>query len=154
VAGSVNKWIGIGNLGKDPEVRYTPGGKAVGNFSIACNENWTDAQGQKQERTEWVRVVVWDKLAENCGEYLTKGRQVYVEGRLQTRKWVNKEGHDQYTTEVIAQSVVFLGGGKDEGRGGAGKGERGNGGRGAGDSFDMPPASDRGLPPADDDIPF
>src|SRR5213082_568034 len=113
MAGSgVNKVILVGNLGKDPEVRYTPSGQAVANFTIATNENWTDKSGQKQERTEWHRIGVWGKQAELCGEYLTKGRQVYIEGRLQTREWTNKEGAKQYTTEVVANQVVFLSGGE------------------------------------------
>ena len=139
MAGSgVNKVILIGNLGKDPEVRYTPGGQAVANFTIATNENWTDKQGQKQERTEWHRIVVWGKAAENCGEYLSKGRQVYIEGRLQTREWTNKEGAKQYTTEVVANpvgGVIFLSGG-----------ERGQG-RGAGRSGSAAPSDDFGTPP-------
>jgi single-strand DNA-binding protein len=160
MAGSVNKVILIGNLGRDPEVRYTPSGSAVANFTVATNEAWTDKAGQKQERTEWHRVVVWGKAAENCGEYLSKGRSVYVEGRLQTREWTNKEGAKQYTTEIVANpvgGVVFLGGG----------GERGAGGRGASrsgsapaDDFGAPPpgmdeGSSGGSPkPAEDDIPF
>ena len=111
MAGSVNKVILVGNLGRDPEVRYTPSGQAVANFTVATNEAWTDKAGQKQERTEWHRVVVWGKSAENCGEYLSKGRQVFVEGRLQTREWTNKEGAKQYTTEIVANpvgGVVFL----------------------------------------------
>ena len=85
----LNKVMLIGNLGKDPEVRYTPSGQAVANFNIATNESWTDKAGQKQERTEWHRIVVWGKAAELCGEYLSKGRQVYIEGKLQTREWTN-----------------------------------------------------------------
>src|SRR5713226_3738935 len=134
MAGSgVNKVILIGNLGKDPEVRYTPGGQAVANFTIATNEAWTDKQGQKQERTEWHRIVVWGKTAENCGEYLSKGRQVYIEGRLQTREWTNKEGAKQYTTEVVANQVLFLQGG-ERGQRGA-KGSSGGGG----EDFGPPP---------------
>lgn len=113
MSGALNRVTIIGNLGKDPEVRYTPGGEAVANFTVATNENWTDKQGQKQERVEWHRVVVWGKAAEACGEFLAKGRQVYVEGRLQTREWNNKEGVKQYTTEIIASpiaGVIFLGG--------------------------------------------
>src|SRR2546430_1433 len=126
MAGSVNKVILVGNLGRDPEVRYTPSGQAVANFTVATNEGWTDKAGQKQERTEWHRIVVWGKSAENCGEYLSKGRQVYVEGRLQTREWTNKEGAKQFTTEVVANpvgGVVFLAGG-DRGGGGRGAGRR------------------------------
>src|ERR1043165_2960809 len=107
--GGVNKVILIGNLGADPEMRFTPSGQAVANFRIATTENWTDKNGQKQERTEWHRIVVWGKLAELCGEYLNKGRQCYVEGRLQTREWTDKEGKKNYTTEVVANNVVFLG---------------------------------------------
>lgn len=104
----MNRWLGIGNLGRDPEVRFTQGKQAVANFSIAINEKWTDKDGKKMERTEWVRIVVWGKLAELCGEYLSKGRQVGVEGRLQTREW-EKEGVKQYTTEIVADRVEFLG---------------------------------------------
>jgi single-strand DNA-binding protein len=118
---SVNKAIIIGNLGKDPEVRYTTGGQAVANFTVATNDRWTDKSGQQQERTEWHRVVVWGKQAENCGQYLKKGRSVYVEGRLQTREWTNKEGQKQYTTEIVAVIVQFLGG-RGEGGGGGGRG--------------------------------
>ncbi len=108
---SVNKVILIGNLGSDPEVRFTTGGQAVANFNIATNENWKDKGGQDQERTEWHKIVVWGKQAENCGEYLKKGRTVYIEGRLQTREWNDKDGNKRYTTEVVAQTVQFLGSG-------------------------------------------
>ena len=97
-------------MGQNPEVRYTPSGMAVANFSVATNESWTDKSGQKQERTEWHKVVVWGKLAELCNQYLTKGRQAYVEGRLQTRQWQDKDGQTKYTTEIQAQTVQFLGG--------------------------------------------
>ena len=106
---SVNKVIIVGRLGQKPELRYTPSGAAVANFSIATNESWVDKAGQKQERTEWHRVVAWGKAAENCHQYLDKGRQIYVEGRLQTRQWQDKEGQTRYTTEVHAQVVQFLG---------------------------------------------
>src|SRR6516162_7172968 len=115
MAGGVNKAILVGNLGADPEVRFTPGGQAVANFRIATGESWTDKNGQKQERTEWHRIVVWGKLAELCGEYLAKGRQCYVEGRLQTREWTDKENRKNYTTEVVANTVVFLGGRDSQG---------------------------------------
>ncbi|MGK5081852.1 single-stranded DNA-binding protein [Bdellovibrionota bacterium FG-1] len=108
---SVNKVILVGRLGQNPEVKYTPSGAAVANFSVATNEVWTDKSGQKQERTEWHRVVVWGKLAELCGQYLAKGRQAYVEGRLQTRQWQDKDGQTKYMTEVQAQTVQFLGAG-------------------------------------------
>ena len=136
MAGSgLNKVMLIGNLGKDPEVRYTPGGQAVANFNIATNEAWTDKQGQKQERTEWHRIVVWGKVAELCGEYLSKGRQVYIEGRLQTREWNNKEGAKQYTTEIVANQVLFLAGGER----GAGQGRGGGRGGGGGEDLGPPP---------------
>ncbi len=106
---SVNKVLLIGRLGTNPEIRYTPTGSAVANFNVATNESWNDKNGQKQERTEWHRIVVWGKLAQLCGEYLTKGRQVYIEGRLQTRQWQDKDGQNRYTTEVIANTVQFLG---------------------------------------------
>jgi single-strand DNA-binding protein len=106
----MNRALLIGRLGQDPEVRYTEGGKAVGNFTVATNERWTDKGGQKQERVEWHRIVVWDKQAELCGEYLSKGRQVAVEGRIQTREWKDKEGVTKYTTEIVADRVEFLGG--------------------------------------------
>jgi single-strand DNA-binding protein len=108
---SVNKVILIGNLGKKPELRYTPGGQAVANFTLATNERFGGKDGQPaQERTEWHRIVTWGRTAENCGQYLDKGRSVYVEGRLQTREWTDKEGQKRYTTEIVAQTVQFLGG--------------------------------------------
>lgn len=113
---SVNKVILVGRLGQNPEVRYTPSGSAVANFSVATNEAWQDKSGQKQERTEWHRVVVWGKLAELCNQYLQKGRQCYVEGRLQTRSWQDKDGQTKYSTEVQAQTVQFLGGNAGEGK--------------------------------------
>ena len=106
---SVNKVILVGNLGRDPELRYTQGGQSVCNFSIATSENWTDKSGEKQERTEWHRVVVWGKPAENAAQYLTKGRSVYVEGRIQTNEWEDKEGNKRETKEIVAQSVQYLG---------------------------------------------
>lgn len=107
---SVNRCIFIGNLGRDAELRYTSGGVAVASFSIACNEVWNDKNGQKQERVEWVRVALWGKTAESVAEYLTKGKQVYVEGKMNTRKWQDKEGNDRYTTEIRADRVQLLGG--------------------------------------------
>jgi single-strand DNA-binding protein len=107
---SVNKVILVGRLGQDPELKYTPSGMAVCNFSLATSESWTDKQGQKQERTEWHRVVVWGKLGELCGQYLGKGRQAYLEGALQTRSWEDKQGQKRYTTEIVAKTVQFLGG--------------------------------------------
>ncbi|MBC7696789.1 MAG: single-stranded DNA-binding protein [Bacteroidia bacterium] len=111
---SVNKVILVGNLGRDPEVRFMPNGEAVCNFSIATTDSWKDKAGAKQERTEWHNIVMYRKLAEIAGEYLKKGRPVYVEGRLQTRKWQTKEGQDRYTTEIIADQMQMLGG-KDSG---------------------------------------
>ena len=107
---SVNKVILVGRLGQDPEVRKTPSGAAVANFSVATNESWVDKSGQKQEKTEWHRVVVWGKRAELCQQYLSKGRQVYLEGRLQTRSWDDKDGQKKYSTEVQVQNLQFLGG--------------------------------------------
>lgn len=118
---SVNKVILVGRLGQTPEVKFTPSGAAVANFSVATNETWVDKSGQKQERTEWHRIVVWGKTAELCQQYLTKGRQVYLEGKLQTRQWQDKDGQTKYTTEIQAQTVQFLGGGSAER--GAGRGD-------------------------------
>ena len=141
---SVNKAIILGNLGKDPELRHTQGGKAVCTLRVATNEVWTDQAGERKERTEWHTIVVWGRQAENCNQYLKKGRSVYVEGRLTTRKWQDKEGHDRYSTEVVADRVQFVGGGKGEGAGGGG------GGGGFDDAHLEPPPSGTG----DDDIPF
>jgi single-strand DNA-binding protein len=113
--GSVNKVILVGNLGRDAELRYTPGGAPVAQFSMATTEVWNDKNGQKQEKTEWHRVVLWGKTAETLSEYLTKGKQVYVEGRLQTREWNDKEGNKRTTTEVRGDRVVLLGGGAGRG---------------------------------------
>jgi single-strand DNA-binding protein len=107
---SVNKVILVGNLGRDPEMRFMPNGEAVCNFSIATTDSWKDKSGQKQERTEWHNIVIYRKLAEIAGEYLKKGRPVYIEGRLQTRKWQTKEGQDRLTTEIIADQMQMLGG--------------------------------------------
>ncbi|WP_141621205.1 single-stranded DNA-binding protein [Myxococcus sp. AB036A] len=165
MAGGVNKVILIGNLGADPEVRFTPGGQAVANFRIATSESWVDKNGQKQERTEWHRIVVWGKLAELCGEYLKKGRQCYVEGRLQTREWTDKENRKNYTTEVVANAVTFLGGGGRDAGDGMGGGGGGGGRRqfsqprgGDHNDYGQPPPDDMGGGPGggngDDDIPF
>lgn len=105
----VNKVIVVGRLGKDPEVRTIGTGNTVTQFSVATSENWVDKEGHKQERTEWHRIVVWGRLAEICGKHLTKGRQVYVEGRLQTRSWEDQQGQKRYTTEIVANTVQFLG---------------------------------------------
>ncbi len=108
MARGVNKVILIGNSGADPELRYTPGGTAVSNFSIATNESWTDSSGEKQERTEWHRIVVWGRLAEICNQYLRKGSKVYIEGKLQTRSWEGQDGVKRYTTEVVARDMQLL----------------------------------------------
>lgn len=140
----INKVIIIGNLGGDPEVRYTPSGSAVANFNVATSESWKDKNtGEKKERTEWHRIVVWGKLGELCGEYLSKGRQVYVEGRLQTRSYDDKDGVKRYMTEVIATDIQFLGS-KESGGG------RSGGSAPPRESF----GGQGGPPPADDDIPF
>lgn len=105
---SLNKVMIIGNLGRDPEVKYLPSGQAVANFSVATNESWSGKEGKQEERTEWHRVVAFGKLAEICGEYLSKGKQVYIEGRLQTRSW-EQDGQKRYTTEVVARDLLMLG---------------------------------------------
>ena len=106
---SVNKVILLGRLGQEPELKYTPSGSAVCSFSLATSENWTDKSGQKQEKTEWHRIVVWGKLGELCNQYLAKGRQVYLEGKLQTRSWDDKTGQKRYTTEINAITIQFIG---------------------------------------------
>ena len=106
---SVNKAIIIGRLGADPEVRYTQSGQSVANFNVATDESWTDKSGQKQEKVEWHRIVVWGRQAEHCGEYLRKGREVYIEGRIETREWQDRDGQSRRTTEIKAQNVTFLG---------------------------------------------
>ena len=173
---SINKVILIGNLGRDPEVRYAPSGSAICNVSIATTRNWKNRDsGERQEETEWHRVVFYDKLAEIAGEYLKKGRSVYVEGRLKTRKWQDKEGKDNYTTEIIADQMQMLGGREGgggyggEGEGGGGGYSRGGGGdeAGGGGRSERPaqrsapqqrPApqqkSSTGFDDMDDDIPF
>lgn len=106
----INKVILVGRLGRDPEVRYTPDGTAVANFTVATSEEWKDkATGEKKERTEWHRIVAWRRLGEICGEYLSKGKQVYIEGRIQTREWEDRDGNRRYTTEIVASDVQFLG---------------------------------------------
>ena len=117
---SVNKAILVGRLGQDPDVRNTPGGQTVASLSVATSERFQDRDGQRQERTEWHRVVVWGKTAEACGQYLQKGREVYVEGRIQTREWQDKDGQPRRTTEIVATEVKFLGSSKDGSRESAG----------------------------------
>ncbi len=164
---SINKVILIGNLGRDPEVRYTPNGAAICNVTIATSRNWKDKNsGEKMEETEWHRVVFFDRLAEIAGEYLKKGRPVYVEGRLKTRKWTDKDGVEKYTTEIMADNMQLLGG--REGGGGGGGDEGGGGGysRGGGERTERSapasrpaaskpaPKSSTGFDDMDDDIPF
>lgn len=134
----LNKVMLIGNLGADPELRFTQNGTAVANFRIACSRSFTNRDGQRTEQTEWVTIVAWRALAENVGQYLSKGRSVYVEGRLQTRQWEDRDGNNRYTTEVVANDIQFLSG-------------RGGGGGGDGDDWSG------GPPPAGmdaDDLPF
>jgi single-strand DNA-binding protein len=116
MASSVNKVILVGRLGKDPELKYTQGGTPVAKFSIATDETWKDQSGEKQQRTEWHNIVAWRKLAEICGQYLNKGKLVYIEGKLQTRSWDDKEGHKRYTTEVVADNMVMLSGKGEDAR--------------------------------------
>ncbi len=124
---SVNKVILVGNLGQTPELKYTPSGQAVCNLSIATNEAWTGKDGQKQEKTEWHRLVLFGKLAELAGQYLQKGRQVYIEGKLQTRSWQDKDGQTKYTTEVVGQTMQFLGGNAGAGAGAGNNASNNNG---------------------------
>jgi len=142
MANGLNKAILIGRLGRDPEVRYTPNGMAVANFSLATSESWTNKEGERETRTEWHRIVAFGKLGEICGEYLSKGRQVYIEGRIQTREWQDQEGNRRFTTEIVASQMLMLGA-----RGDA------EGAKPAG-----PPAAGLTEPPAggpgEDDIPF
>ena len=145
--GTVNKAIVVGNLGRDAEIRYTSGGAAVSTRSIATTDVWTDrTSGQRQERTEWHRVVLWGKQAESLKDYLLKGRTIYVEGRLQTRQWDDRDGNKRYTTEIRADRVVLLGGGRAGG---------GGGGEDFGDR-DTAPTGQAPAPPelTEDDIPF
>ena len=151
--GSVNKVILVGNLGRDAELRYTPGGAPVATLNMATTEIWNDKGGQRQEKTEWHRVVLWGKTAESLNEYLTKGKQIYVEGRLQTRQWDDKDGNKRYTTEIRGDRVVLLGGGGGGAGGGGRQMARAGAGAGAGAGMDDPmgePVSEL----TDDDIPF
>lgn len=144
---SVNKVILVGNLGANPEMRFTQSGQAVANLRIATSERWTDKSGQKQESTEWHRVVAFGKLAEICGQYLTKGRQIYVEGRLQTRQWQDQQGQKRFSTEIVMTNMQMLG--NRAGAGGADRPEDMGATVPPGDDF----ATDAGSGP-DDDIPF
>jgi len=164
---SVNKVILLGNLGRDPETRYTTGGDAVTNLNIATSEQWKDKSGEKQERTEWHRVVLFGRQAEIAGEYLKKGRSVYIEGRLQTRKYTDKDGVEKYSTEIVADRMQLIGGAREGGGGDADFGA-GAGSGGSGSGGGAPRREGSGKPPAggggggakknvddfDDDIPF
>lgn len=141
---AVNKAIILGNLGKDPEVRFTPSGRAVANLRVATTYTRMDQEQGRQERTEWHNIVVWDKRAESCGQYLSKGRQVYVEGRIQTRSYDDRDGNKRYVTEIVAQQVQFIGGRGGEGRSGQYESE----GTSSGGGYEAPPVPD------DDDVPF
>jgi len=161
---SVNKVILIGNLGRDPEVRYAPSGAAICNVTIATSRQWKNKDsGERQEETEWHRVVFYDRLAEIAGEYLKKGKSVYIEGRLKTRKWTDKDGVEKYTTEIIAQEMTMLGsrgeGGSDDDRGGGGGGYAPRSAPPAGrapaaPAGKAPAKSSTGFDDMDDDIPF
>ncbi len=143
---SVNKVIIIGRLGSDPEKVVTGTGKTVAKFSLATSEQWSDAGGQKQERTEWHRIVVWGRQAETCAQYLSKGRQAYIEGRLQTRQWEDKDGNKRYTTEIVAQRVQFLG--SNSSNAGANTMSAGNDTSPGMPSYDFEPSN------GPDDVPF
>ncbi|MDO9443682.1 MAG: single-stranded DNA-binding protein [Dehalococcoidia bacterium] len=140
----LNKCMIIGHLGADPEMRYTANGNAVTTFRVATSRSYNDSSGERREETEWFRVVTWNRLAEICAQYLTKGRQVYVEGRLQTRSWDDPQGQKRYMTELIAEEVKFLGGRGDSGPGG--------GGGGFAPGFAVGPDSEGDIDP--DDLPF
>lgn len=156
MARGVNKVILVGNLGRDPEVRYTANGAAVANLALATTEQWRDKQsGEKQERTEWHRIVLFGRLGEIAGEYLKKGSQVYIEGKLQTRKWQDQSGQDRYTTEIVALDMQMLGGGGGAGGGRGGDfkpSQSGPAPSGGGDS--SPPSGGGFADDFDDDIPF
>ena len=159
---SVNKVILLGNLGRDPETRYTTGGDAVTNLNIATSEQWKDKNGEKQERTEWHRVVLFGRQAEVAGEYLKKGRSVYIEGRLQTRKYTDKDGVEKYSTEIVADRMQLIGSARDAGSGGDAEFSGGSGGGGAprreSGGGGAKPATGGGakknVDDFDDDIPF
>jgi single-strand DNA-binding protein len=162
MARGINKVILVGNLGKDPETRYMPSGSAVTNLTLATSESWKDKQtGDQQERTEWHKIAMFGRLAEIAAEYLRKGSQVYIEGKLRTRKWQDKEGKDRWTTEIVADEMQMLGsrGGASAGAGpmgGEGGGESRSGGASGGASGGRAAVNDSGGPPGDfdDDIPF
>ncbi|MEI6053469.1 MAG: single-stranded DNA-binding protein [Opitutaceae bacterium] len=139
MARGLNKVTLIGNLGKDPELKYTNSGVAVATFSLATSDSWKDQEGNMQERTEWHNIVAWRKLAEICGQYLKKGSQVYIEGKIQTRNYLDKEGVKKYITEIVADQLLMLGG---------------SGGRPQGESSDAVPMPEPSAPSKDEDLPF
>lgn len=143
---SVNRVILIGNLGKDPETRYMPNGEAVTNITLATTDTWKDKNGGKQEKTEWHRVIFYRKLAEIAGEYLKKGRSVYIEGRLETKKWTDKQGVERYTTQIVADTMQMLGSNPNSKPGENNQPTQNNAGAGGG--------NDDGPDPMNDDIPF
>jgi len=151
----VNKAILVGNLGRDPELRQTPNGQSVVNFTLATSETWTDKSGERVERTEWHRIVAWGKTAEMCNQYLSKGRTVYIEGRIQTREWEDKDGNKRYTTEINANTVNFIGPRTDGGGSGGSSSGGPSGGNTGGntDGGSSGPSGEPG-PPMDDNIPF
>jgi len=159
---SVNKVIILGNLGRDPETRYTTGGDAVTNLNIATSEQWKDKSGEKQERTEWHRVVLFGRQAEIAGEYLKKGRSVYIEGRLQTRKYTDKDGVEKYSTEIVADRMQLIGGAREGGSGGdaefasapSGGGARREGGGAKPAGGGAAGGTKKNVDDFDDDIPF
>ncbi len=150
---SLNKVMLIGNLGKDPEVRYTASGTAVASFSLATTEKFKNKSGEWEERTEWHNVTFWGRLAEVCGEYLSKGKTIYVEGRLQTRKWQDRDGRDRYTTEIVGEKMQMLSGGRSSEGGGS---RQSGGGQQPAEGTGGNPVSheDHGGFNPDDDIPF
>lgn len=152
----VNKAILVGNLGRDPELRKTQNGQTVCNFTLATSETWNDKNGERVERTEWHRIVAWGRVGELCHQYLAKGRPVYVEGRIQTREWEDKDGNKRYTTEINATTVNFLGsrGAGGGGESGTGSFSEGPGSRGGDAPSNLGAPSNMGAPPADEDIPF
>ncbi|MFO8058549.1 MAG: single-stranded DNA-binding protein [bacterium] len=141
---SLNKALIIGNLGRDPEVRYLPSTQAVANFSVATNERFQNKEGEWQEKTEWHRVVIFGKQAETVGQYLSKGDRVFIEGKIQTRSWEGKDGQKRYTTEIVGFNFIMLGGGSGGGEGGGG---------GTGSDYE-PDYSQESQAPPDDDVPF
>jgi single-strand DNA-binding protein len=153
---SVNKVILVGNLGKDPELRYTPSGAAVATFSLATTERYKDRNGDQQEKTEWHNIVAWRQLAEICGKYLHKGKQIYIEGRIQTRSYDDRDGNKRYITEIVADQMQMLGRAGDEGGGGNREPRRPRQEESSGRAASPAPHEDFADPPfnPDDDIPF